>query len=120
MVSVEASTGTGTARSWMTGRAQSRITGVVAAQAALETLAVPIPAGVRYVDDILSLGVLGSVLQELGCRFHDIASASEDLAPTVSNERCRAVSAPGPRLSCRAEKISAGRGRGLGSQCSFS
>src|SRR3546814_19020435 len=43
MVSVEASTGTGTARSWMTGRAQSRITGVVAAQAALETLAVPIP-----------------------------------------------------------------------------
>src|SRR3546814_6143318 len=46
MVSVEASTGTGTARSWMTGRAQSRITGVVAAQAALETLAVPIPAGV--------------------------------------------------------------------------
>src|SRR3546814_7246006 len=32
MVSVEASTGTGTARSWMTGRAQSRITGVVAAQ----------------------------------------------------------------------------------------
>src|SRR3546814_20017831 len=77
MVSVEASTGTGTARSWMTGCAQSRITGFVAAQAALETLAVPIPAGVRYVDDILSLGVLGSVLQEIGCRFHDIASASE-------------------------------------------
>src|SRR3546814_1960824 len=68
MVSVQASTGTVTARSWMTGRAQSRITGVVAAQAALETLAVPIPAGVRYVDDILSLGVLGSVLQEIGCR----------------------------------------------------
>src|SRR3546814_20223963 len=74
MVSVEASTGTGTARSWMTGRAQSRITGVVAAQAALETLAVPIPAGVRYVDDILSLGVLGSVLKEIGCRFRDLSS----------------------------------------------
>src|SRR3546814_14460171 len=87
MVSGEARSGTGTARSWMTGRAQSRITGVVAAQAALETLAVPIPAGVRYVDDILSLGVLGSVLQENGCRFHDIASASEDPAPTVSNDR---------------------------------